>query len=66
MSRARIAYTAHPGATPESELSVLAAVYAFILKAHAQKIVTKQSGQEDTQGDKEQSLQPVVAQEKTF
>jgi hypothetical protein len=34
MDSPRITYIPHPDATPESELSVLASVYAYLLKNH--------------------------------
>ena len=59
----RLTYLQHPDVTPESKLAALAAVYAFVLEAHAQKNATKQSDQDDTPGDKVPPLQ-VVAREK--
>ncbi len=59
----RINYTQLPDATPESELDALVAVYAFVLEAHARKNATKQSSQDEPQGDKEPPLQPMMAQE---
>jgi hypothetical protein len=37
----RIAYLPHPDATPESELSVLANVYAYLIKSHHGKKAAK-------------------------
>ena len=34
MNNPRITYLPHPDATPESELSVLANVYAYLIKTH--------------------------------
>ena len=34
MNNTRISYAARPDATPESELSVLANVYAYLIKSH--------------------------------
>ncbi len=62
MNKSNVIYAPRSDATAESELSALAAVYAFILEAHASKKATKQSSQDDAQGDKEPPLQPVVAQ----
>jgi hypothetical protein len=33
----RVTYTPRPGTTPENELAALAAVYAFVIRAHEQK-----------------------------
>jgi hypothetical protein len=46
MTSARVSYTPLPDATPESELDALAAVYAFVLEAHAKKKAAAPSGQE--------------------
>jgi hypothetical protein len=45
-SKGRINYVARQDATPESELDAFAAVYAFILEAHAKKKAAAPSGQE--------------------
>lgn len=37
MSGTRIAYTARPDATPESERETLAGIYAFVLRAHQER-----------------------------
>jgi len=37
MDRPRIYYTARPDVTPESELRVLANVYAYLIKTHDSK-----------------------------
>jgi hypothetical protein len=37
MSKPRIVYTPRHGATPESELSVLVNVYAYLIKLHDSK-----------------------------
>lgn len=37
MSGPRIAYTARPDATPESERETLASIYAFVLRAHQER-----------------------------
>ncbi len=34
MNNPHITYVPHPDATPESELSVLASVYAYLIKNH--------------------------------
>jgi hypothetical protein len=39
--RAQVRYRALPDTTPEQELSVLAAAYAYILKRHEQKELEK-------------------------
>jgi hypothetical protein len=41
MSNPRITYLPHPDATRESELSVLASVYAYLIKNHHSKKATK-------------------------
>jgi hypothetical protein len=46
-SNNRISYTPCPDATPESELDALAAVYAFVLEAHARKKAAVPSGPEN-------------------
>jgi hypothetical protein len=37
MNNPRITYLPHPDATPESELEVLANVYAYLIKTHISK-----------------------------
>jgi hypothetical protein len=37
----RFTYTSRPDATPEAELSALAAVYRFILDSHAKKMAAE-------------------------
>ncbi len=60
-----ITYKPRPDATPESELTALTAVYAFVLEAHAKKSAAKQSGQDDAPGEEvEPPLQPMMAQDK--
>ena len=44
MSSPRIIYTARPDATPESELRVLANVYAYLIKVHASKYQATKKG----------------------
>ena len=46
-SKGRIDYTPLSRVTPESELDALAAVFAFVLEAHARKKAATPSGQED-------------------
>ena len=41
MNNTRISYAARPDATPESELSVLANVYAYLIKTHDSKIAAE-------------------------
>ena len=43
-SKRLIDYTPLPDATPESELDAFAAVYAFVLEAHAKKKAATPSG----------------------
>jgi hypothetical protein len=43
-NKTRITYKPRPDATPESELAVLAAVYAFILDRHAKRKAAEGSG----------------------
>jgi hypothetical protein len=45
--KGRVNYTPLPDASPESELDALAAVYAFVLEAHAKKEAAAPGGQED-------------------
>jgi hypothetical protein len=40
----RIVYSPRAGATPETELDVLAAVYAFLLDRHANEATARPSG----------------------
>jgi hypothetical protein len=47
MGSTRIVYTPHPDATPETEASVLASVYGFLLDRHAQKEVAHPGGSDD-------------------
>jgi hypothetical protein len=37
MSNPRITYTPHPDASPESELEVLANIYAYLIRNHDSK-----------------------------
>ena len=46
MDNTRLTYTPLSDATPESELDAFAAVYAFVLEAHAKKKAAAPSGQE--------------------
>jgi len=41
MNSPRITYIPHPDATPESELSVLANVYTYLIRTHDSKIATE-------------------------
>jgi hypothetical protein len=41
VNNTRITYAARPDATPESELSVLANVYAYLIKTHHGKKATR-------------------------
>ncbi len=43
----RIAYSPRPDATPDSEVQVLAAVYAFVLRRHEQKEAAGADGEEE-------------------
>jgi hypothetical protein len=47
MSRTRIEYAPRPDATPEAELSALAAVYRFVLDCRAKKEAAPESRPED-------------------
>jgi len=47
MNRPTLKYAPLPDATPECELDALAAVYSFVLEAHAKKKAAASSGQED-------------------
>jgi hypothetical protein len=58
MSRARITYRAHPDATPQTETSVLGAVYAFVLSAEQRGRLRDRSGPED---EKERSKNDSLA-----
>jgi hypothetical protein len=49
VSNPRIVYTPHPNATPETELSALAAAYRFILDCHAKKKATSPGGPDDAE-----------------
>ena len=51
MNNRAVTYTPRPDATPEGELTALAAVYRFILEAHARKKAAAPSGQDDGKGD---------------
>jgi hypothetical protein len=41
MNNTRISYAARPDATPESELSVLANVYSYLIQTHDSKRATE-------------------------
>jgi len=43
----RFTYTSRPDATPEAELSALAAVYRFILDCHAKKMAAEPAPEPD-------------------
>jgi hypothetical protein len=60
MSSARIVYAPHPDATPETELSTLANVYAFILQKHQEK----QKGGPETAPDDAKEIENVRAAQK--
>jgi hypothetical protein len=49
MNSRRIDYTPHPDATPETELSALAAAYRFILERRAKKKATCPGGPDDAE-----------------
>ena len=49
MTCPRIAYTPRPDATPETELSALAAAYCFILELRAKKMATCPGGPDDAE-----------------
>jgi hypothetical protein len=51
MSSPRITYTRHPDATPETERSVLAQVYRFVLERRkADEPAPERDGRDDTEG----------------
>jgi hypothetical protein len=47
----RFTYTSRPDATPEAELSALAAVYRFILDSHAKKMAAEPTPEPDGRND---------------
>ena len=47
MNSPRFTYTSRPDATPEAELSALAAVYRFILDCHAKKMAAEPAPEPD-------------------
>jgi hypothetical protein len=47
----RFTYTSRPDATPEAELSALAAVYRFILDSHAKKMAAEPTPEPDSCSD---------------
>lgn len=51
MNSSRFTYTARPDATPEAELSALAAVYRFILDCHAKKMAAEPTPEPDVRND---------------
>ncbi len=53
-----ITYSTRPDATPETELSALAAVYRFVLDCHAKKEAAPESRPED---EKERSVHDSLA-----
>jgi len=57
----RINYTPLSDATPESELDALAAVYAFVLEAHAKKKAAAPSGQEDVRKDQDAHIEESIS-----
>jgi hypothetical protein len=59
MDNAQIAHTPRSDATPEAELTALAAVYAFILECHAKKRAAEGSGGDDN-GKGEQHVPATV------
>jgi hypothetical protein len=61
MASAYPAYTPQPDATPEAELTALAAVYGFVLECQARKRAAERSGQDDakeTNYDRARSILP--------
>jgi hypothetical protein len=50
--RSSVVYSPRPDATPEDELSALAAVYKFILDHRAEKGATRPGGPDDAKGPK--------------
>jgi hypothetical protein len=51
MSNPRITYLPHPDATRESELSVLASVYAYLIKTHDSKEVAEPAQLQNWRGE---------------
>jgi hypothetical protein len=49
--RASVVYEPRPDATPEAELSALAAVYRFILDSHAKKMAAEPTPDSDSCSD---------------
>jgi hypothetical protein len=59
MDRVNVTYTPRPDATPETELSALSGVYAFILDcAKKRGRLPDRSGPEDARKDKDAGTQP--------
>ncbi len=56
MSEARITYKPRPDATPETELKMLASIYAFVLRTHQERQETfSPSPPEDAEGNPDES-----------
>jgi hypothetical protein len=53
----RVTYTPRPDATPEGELTALAAVYAFVIQAHEQKKVAATANERRKGVDPEEQRQ---------
>jgi hypothetical protein len=51
-SRRRIVHAQRAGITPQSELAVLSAIYAFVLRCHERKAGVAPAGEDDTRRDK--------------
>jgi hypothetical protein len=49
----RVIYTPRPDATPEAEVSALAAVYKFVLDCHAKKEAAPESRPDDARKDQD-------------
>jgi hypothetical protein len=58
MSSPRIAYSARADATPEAELSALAAVYRFVLDCRAKKEAAPESRPNDARKDQDAGTYP--------
>jgi hypothetical protein len=55
MSSTRIAYSQRPDVTPETEVSVLAAIYKLAINSHARKEATRPGSPDDGTKVKEDS-----------
>ena len=60
MADPTIAYATRPDATPEAELSALAAVYRFILGSHKEKEAAPESRPDAGKEINERSGKPII------